>query len=137
LLNYLCGVVMKYFSMFSGIGGIEYGIDRAIRPIQSEVDRQNNMHDIKDKLLKWKCVGFSEVDKYAIQIYKNTLTTKIMEISQKSMFKNFPKSTLSLVDSLAKVSAMLESGEDSKILEALYSLRLLKSLNIKNLIIFC
>jgi len=38
---------MKYFSMFSGIGGFELGIGEA--------------HD---------CVGYSEVDKYAIQIYE-------------------------------------------------------------------
>jgi hypothetical protein len=31
--------------------------------------------------------GYSEIDKYAIQIYKNTLTTKTMETSQKSTKK--------------------------------------------------
>ena len=41
---------MKYFSMFSGIGGFE----KAIKNIHPE----------------WECVGFSEIDKYAIQIYK-------------------------------------------------------------------
>ncbi|MCB1713064.1 MAG: DNA (cytosine-5-)-methyltransferase [Candidatus Riesia sp.] len=41
---------MKYFSMFSGIGGFELGISRA-KP-------------------KWECVGYSEIDKYAVQIYK-------------------------------------------------------------------
>lgn len=40
---------MKYFSMFSGIGGFEKGIE------QSEVEM--------------KCIGFSEVDKYAKSIY--------------------------------------------------------------------
>ena len=40
---------MKYFSMFSGIGGFEYGIN------------QSNH--------KMECVGYSEVDKYAISIY--------------------------------------------------------------------
>lgn len=38
---------MKYFSLFSGIGGFELGIGK-----------------------RGKCVGFSEVDKYAIQIYQ-------------------------------------------------------------------
>jgi DNA (cytosine-5)-methyltransferase 1 len=38
---------MKYFSMFSGIGGFELGIgDKA------------------------KCIGYSEIDKYAIKVYK-------------------------------------------------------------------
>ncbi len=42
---------MKYFSMFSGIGGFEYGIEKATKG-------------------KCKCVGFSEINKYAIKIYK-------------------------------------------------------------------
>jgi DNA (cytosine-5)-methyltransferase 1 len=41
---------MKYFSMFSGIGGFEVGIQSAIPYAH--------------------CVGFSEIDKYAISIYK-------------------------------------------------------------------
>jgi DNA (cytosine-5)-methyltransferase 1 len=41
---------MKYFSMFSGIGGFEVGIQAAIPYAE--------------------CVGFSEVDKYAISIYE-------------------------------------------------------------------
>lgn len=40
---------MKYFSMFSGIGGFEYGINKAT---------------------KARCVGFSEIDKYASSIYQ-------------------------------------------------------------------
>lgn len=41
---------MKYFSMFSGIGGFELGIQK-----------QTN----------WQCVGFSEINKYAISVYQN------------------------------------------------------------------
>ena len=41
---------MKYFSMFSGIGGFELGIEL------SNIDAE--------------CVGYSEVDKYAISIYQ-------------------------------------------------------------------
>ena len=40
---------MKYFSMFSGIGGFEYGL-------------QQSKHD-------FECIGFSEIDKYASSIY--------------------------------------------------------------------
>lgn len=43
-------MVVKYLSLFSGIGGFEYGMD------ESSVD--------------FECVGFSEVDKYAKSIYK-------------------------------------------------------------------
>lgn len=38
---------MKYLSLFSGIGGFELGFPK-----------------------EWECVGFSEVDKYAKEIYK-------------------------------------------------------------------
>jgi len=41
---------MNYFSMFSGIGGFELGIQKA--------------HP------EWRCIGYSEIDKYAIQTYK-------------------------------------------------------------------
>jgi len=46
---------MKYFSMFSGIGGFEYGLQ------QSDYD--------------FECVGFCEVDKFAISIYKRHFPT--------------------------------------------------------------
>jgi DNA (cytosine-5)-methyltransferase 1 len=42
--------MIKYFSMFSGIGGFELGIQKALGD-------------------KAECVGFSEVDKHAISIY--------------------------------------------------------------------
>lgn len=43
---------MKYFSMFSGIGGFELGIERATNG-------------------QWECIGFSEIDKHAIATYSN------------------------------------------------------------------
>jgi len=43
---------IKYFSMFSGIGGFEHGIEKA-----------NTQTD-------FECVGFSEIDKYAVKIYE-------------------------------------------------------------------
>lgn len=46
---------MKYFSMFSGIGGFEYGMEQS-------------KHD-------FECVGFCEVDKYAISIYTRHFPT--------------------------------------------------------------
>jgi len=42
---------MKYFSMSSGIGGFELGIKQAMPDAE--------------------CIGFSEIDKYAISIYQN------------------------------------------------------------------
>ena len=50
---------MKYFSMFSGIGGFELGIQQAyenLRPLQSDnPKRPKERNDTKDKSLKWKC----------------------------------------------------------------------------------
>ena len=43
---------MKYLSLFSGIGGFEYGIQ------QSKYAE------------KMECIGFSEIDKYAKSIYR-------------------------------------------------------------------
>ena len=43
-------ITIKYFSMFSGIGGFEYGL-------------QQSKHDFEN-------VGFSEIDKYAVSIYE-------------------------------------------------------------------
>lgn len=45
---------MKYFSMFSGVGGFEYGIEKAGEVIGKRAE----------------CIGYSEVDKYAIQVYR-------------------------------------------------------------------
>jgi len=42
---------MRFFGMFSGIGGFELGIKRAT-------------------INQWECIGYSEIDKYAIQIYE-------------------------------------------------------------------
>ena len=43
---------MNYISLFSGIGGFEYGIQKS--------NKKNIL----------KCIGFSEIDKYATKIYK-------------------------------------------------------------------
>jgi DNA (cytosine-5)-methyltransferase 1 len=48
---------MKYFSLFSGIDGFEI-------PIQE---------------LGWECVGYSEIDKYAIQVYEKDFNHKSYE----------------------------------------------------------
>jgi len=65
---------MRYFSMFSGIGGFEYGIDRAIRQLQQEMARKDDSQDNKDKRILLDsgstCIGYSEIDKYADAIYQ-------------------------------------------------------------------
>ena len=74
---------MKYLSLFSGIGGFELGIKQAyentkIRPIQSETSRPNNSGNIKSggNYSKPDCIGYSEIDKYAIQVYNKQFNHK-------------------------------------------------------------
>jgi site-specific DNA-cytosine methylase len=54
---------MKYLSLFSGYGGFELGIQQAY-----ELD------DRHQETGSATCVGFSEVDKYAIQVYAKHFT---------------------------------------------------------------
>jgi len=56
---------MKYFSTFSGIGGFELGIHQAYK---DHLNKRNFNDGNITKLLQ--CVGFSEIDKYAIQTYQ-------------------------------------------------------------------
>ena len=58
---------------------------------------------------------------------------KTMVMQQKLIPEGSQTLTLLLEDSLAKVSLLLESGEDSKIREALYSLKLLGLSKLKDL----
>jgi len=82
---------MKYFSMFSGIGGFELGIQRAFESRQQEPIRQGSIgqhiqrqRDISNgdvwrgqpqsqeghRILNGVCIGYSEIDKYAIKVYE-------------------------------------------------------------------
>ena len=66
---------MKVFSTFSGIGGFEIGIQNAyIRCLQqSDTETEQGSDNAKDKLFKWQqpdCIGFSEIDRYAIKVYE-------------------------------------------------------------------
>ncbi len=72
---------MKYFSMFSGIGGFEYGIEQAeenSRDVERQTSRGNlssGRDSSSSEMPEWglqypMCVGYSEIDKYALAIYK-------------------------------------------------------------------
>ena len=72
---------MKYFSMFSGIGGFERGIERAFCDKQSTQVKQDregwngNSDKTGRNVLPSSgsaafCVGFSEIDRYATAIYQ-------------------------------------------------------------------
>ena len=77
----LDGALMKYFSMFSGIGGFEKGICDAFGDQQFTEEQQDGQGGYgvvgeggSDVLFAGRtstlCVGFSEIDKNAINIYK-------------------------------------------------------------------
>lgn len=66
---------VKYFSMFSGVGGFEYGIQRAF---DNRPDIRNGAKDLPDdstntqeSQVRAECVGYSEIDKYAIETYEH------------------------------------------------------------------
>jgi DNA (cytosine-5)-methyltransferase 1 len=66
---------MKYLSLFSGIGGFELGIQQAYdnRPNirNGNTDIQGNMSDTSEQSDRATCIGFSEIDKYAIATYQS------------------------------------------------------------------
>ena len=71
---------MKYFSMFSGIGGFELGIQHASNKQlatikQNGQGRNGNADEVEHDVLPTSrttplCVGYSEIDKYAIKVYE-------------------------------------------------------------------
>ena len=78
---------MKYLSLFSGIGGFELGIKQAhdniysTKNISKTTNRKKESQEdgIKERQFKQlsqyssiglSCVGYSEIDKYAIQVYQ-------------------------------------------------------------------
>jgi DNA (cytosine-5)-methyltransferase 1 len=76
---------MKYLSLFSGIGGFELGIQQAYEDIISnpkQVSKQESLSEGENNMLltsegdrkDWNehptCIGYSEIDKYAIQVYE-------------------------------------------------------------------
>jgi len=66
---------MKYLSLFSGVGGFEKGIQQAYednnRPNirNGDKDIREDVPDSKEQSVRPTCIGYSEIDKYAIQVY--------------------------------------------------------------------
>jgi len=79
---------IKYFSMFTGTGGFELGIERANND-KFNTRTQNNNERIKPNTttsngrgrrtysngVRFKCIGFSEIDKYCNELLKNKFPT--------------------------------------------------------------
>ena len=70
---------MKVFSTFSGIGGFEVGIERAFDEVeqrrrrQAEGSLETTLPDVisqPDERQHAACIGYSEIDKYAIKVYE-------------------------------------------------------------------
>ena len=72
---------MRYFSLFTGIGGFELGIQQAYDNLRNQTgrtqpkaerqpDEGSELHG-QDNGEQPICVGYSEIDKYAIQIYQS------------------------------------------------------------------
>ena len=74
---------MKYFSLFSGIGGFELGIQQAYAILNNrptgeekqtcEVDKNCSNTSCEHSWEPPTCIGFSEIDKYAIATYQSHL----------------------------------------------------------------
>jgi DNA (cytosine-5)-methyltransferase 1 len=64
---------MKYLSLFTGIGGFELGIQQAYELQKMGVESKDST-DGKSRASQHRqrplCIGFSEIDKYATQVYK-------------------------------------------------------------------
>lgn len=79
---------MKYFSTFSGIGGFELGIKNAYENLSGHVVQESSTEVLPDnspndsglrigRKQDAVCVGYSEIDKYATQIYQRHFPTHI------------------------------------------------------------
>lgn len=69
---------IKYFSMFTGIGGFEYGIERVNlrQATEREICKQGDSADNQvnegqqQSIFSAHCVGYSEIDKHATAIFR-------------------------------------------------------------------
>jgi len=78
---------MKYLSTFTGIGGFELGINKAFNELQNISNSKELQYETKNpaelgqggldnnserkRLGNPECIGYSEINKYAIQIYQS------------------------------------------------------------------
>lgn len=88
---------MRYFSTFSGIGGFELGIQKAIankikpekQSTECPVSELGSSTDTPNSDGNWwgssaTCVGYSEIDKYAIKVYERNFNGDIRCLQPKS-----------------------------------------------------
>jgi len=75
---------ITYLSTFSGVGGFELGIQQAYENIQRTkgvqqggLDRNGDLSDARGQRMAAEplCIGYSEIDRYAIQTYQKHFPT--------------------------------------------------------------
>ena len=75
---------MKYIELFGGIGGFSYGIKKATRYNRGVLQRKKkeniqesctNIEKRQTRIKSWQCVGYYEIDKYAVQTYNKNFGT--------------------------------------------------------------
>ena len=105
--------IIRYISLFSGIGGFEYGIQQS---------------RYKDKLV---CLAYSEIDKYADSIYRKRFPSRVVkglhthhwETLQKSGLPTYQILNYWLEDSRVKRFLLQEREEGLMTQEELCSLK--------------
>ena len=82
---------MKYFSMFSGIGGFELGIQRAYETTKIKSKNSTDNKGGTSQYIRCPlCVGYSEIDRYAISIYKKHFNHKNYGNATELVSKDLP-----------------------------------------------
>jgi len=77
---------MRYIELFGGIGGFSYGIGKAYNNSKTSFKRNKEVREYSSNIRKrdgWKstlynkfqCVGYYEIDKYAVQTYNKNFGT--------------------------------------------------------------
>ena len=63
---------IRYFSMFTGVGGFELGLSNTSRKEQGGLKENSSNSELKRLAPKqFTCIGFSEIDKYASELLKD------------------------------------------------------------------
>lgn len=84
---------MRIFSTFSGIGGFEIGIERAFmrsqgqgQPTETSTGDSEGLSEQLPQLglERLSCVGYSEIDKYAIKVYERNFTKHVCDRAEQT-----------------------------------------------------
>jgi len=146
---------IRFIDMFCGIGGFRLGLERRIKKTQVGKHRQDAIYDASGiaptipqgthgstphllKIIVSDVSGQTTMTNTPAKSTENTGETgnSTKEASEQLMLMPYRNTISSVRDFLARVSALLESGEDLKILEAHSSLKYAESYGLKDLAIY-